>query len=603
MPMIKLFFCLFNLILLNLSVAYAANVNTDIDFASSEDKILAWIDLKIPDGYHAYGNEPGPTGFPTNLEFTAGSGLEALVIYPRGEAVPDSFEKDKVVNIYSGTCGLLAILPENSKGETFSGELNMLLCSDRHCLPYKKQISGVIPDTVPPLFDAGWKNEALALLQSAHFAPKIQEDKARPAEIDVKNGANQSEEEYDLDLDPRIAADEPEIYSLGKALLLGLCAGLLLNAMPCVLPVLTLKVSGLILMGGAGDKKKIREFRLYNLFFALGILTLFTGLALLLGLADFMWGQLFQSEIVLLGVLIIVFLMALSMLGVFTLPAFDARLGEESGNPLLRSYCSGLVSTFLATPCSGPLLGGVLAWSLTQPLPILVAVLWSVGAGMGLPYIIFCIWPDFAKILPRPGEWMLTVERILGFLLLATALYLVYILPSEKRIGILALLLLAGFCAWLWGTFAGLSASKGRKRWIGALSIALLAVSFWWTLKPAPADLAWQQFEPEEFVSALGRKEMLVEFTADWCPNCKFLEASVLTDGNLRKWQKKYGFELIRVDLTRSNPLAEKLLAQLGSKSIPLTALFPAGARARYPLVLRDIYSEGELNRALSQIF
>ncbi|MBD5641336.1 MAG: hypothetical protein HDQ91_02810 [Desulfovibrio sp.] len=169
--------------------------------------------------------------------------------------------------------------------------------------------------------------------------------------------------------------------------------------------------------------------------------------------------------------------------------------------------------------------------------------------------------------------------------------------------GVLGLLLCAGFCAWLWGEFCGLNAPLAR-RWAGGVAAALiLSFSFWWTLRPESPSVAWQPFTAEVFASDLGRKEMLVEFTADWCPNCKFLEASVLTDRNLRAWQKKYGFDLIRVDLTRSNPAAEKLLDQLGSKSIPLTALFPAGPDSHAPVVLRDLYSASELRQALGQTF
>lgn len=612
-------FCFFFLLLSFLpQYVQGADIEPEISFCSSADRTLAWINFTLPAEYHAYGHKPGPAGIPTSLDFVLEDSGGAHVFYPQGVPEPDSFDRNVIVNIYKGQIGLLAVLPAHVSGKIYVATLKMLLCNDRHCLPFDKKFTGNVPEKLSPLSEMPWHAQAALLLDTeddSSGALSLEEgaappSRSEPAASEKREMAPRPEidalpedDEYDFRLTPRPASGEPEIYTLGKALLLGLIAGLLLNAMPCVLPVLTLKISGLLLLGGSGKKQKLREFRIYNISFAAGILTLFTVLAILLSIADLMWGQLFQSQALILVMLLIVFLMGLSMLGVFILPAFDLKIGEHASSPFIKSYCAGLVSTFLATPCSGPLLGGVLAWSFTQPLAVMIAVFWSVGLGMGLPYILFSIWPGFARILPRPGEWMILVERILGFLLLATSLYLVYVLPSEKRMGALALLLTAGFCAWLWGEFCGINAPRLR-RWLGGITTALiLSLAFWWTLRPEPPSVAWQPFTVETFAADLGRKKMLVEFTADWCPNCKFLEASVLTDKNLRAWQKKYGFNLIRVDLTRSNPVAEKLLAHLGSKSIPLTALFPAGPGARAPVVLRDLYSADKIKQALGQTF
>ena len=334
-----------------------------------------------------------------------------------------------------------------------------------------------------------------------------------------------------------------------------------------------------------------------------GVLTLFTGLALVLGLADLMWGQLYQNQSILLVMLLIVFLMGLSMLGVFTLPVIDLKTGENTKNPRLQSYLTGLVSTFLATPCSGPLLGGVLGWAFTQPLLILMVVFWAVGVGMALPYLLFCIWPNMARILPRPGPWMHVFERVVGFFLLGTALYLLSILPVEKHMHVLSVLLLVSLCAWLWGQFCGVSAPPLRRRVAGIAGGLLLLAAIVWVLRPVAPLPQWREFSPEYFTAQMGKKPMLLEFTADWCPNCKFMEATVLTDERLRAWQARYGMELIRVDLTNANAYAVRLLEALGSKSIPLTALFPEGDGASSPLVLRDVYGVQSLEKAMSETF
>lgn len=608
-------------LLLFSSPGLAEDIALKTDFARHGDRILAAVQYDIKEPYHTYANTPGATGLPTKLEFTLENEGAMPVLYPAGRPEPDTFNPKLTVNTYEGQVTLLAVLPQASSGSLYVANISMLLCSSRRCMPVKQSHTGHIPDKIPLLADTTWKNTAISLLDrevESSGAISLEEGKAPPpiiapenaakpaagakeASADSQTGARQlgPAEDFFEHLKPRYAAEELEIYGLGKALLLGLLAGLLLNAMPCVLPVLTMKVTGLLMLGNVSKKQKIRRFREHNLCFAAGILTLFTGLAFLLGAADLMWGQLYQSTAILLVMLLLVFLMGLSMLGVFTLPAFDLRIGDHTKNPRLRSYVTGLISTFLATPCSGPLLGGVLAWAFTQSMLIVLSVFWSVGLGMALPYLLFCVWPGMTKALPRPGNWMYVFERLLGFMLLATALYLFSILPEPKHLRILTVLLVISMGAWLWGRFCGLDAPLIRRRAGEVLGILLMCGAIFWVLRPSEPLPEWNSFSPDEFMNDVGRKNMLVEFTADWCPNCKFVEATALTPRNLREWQKKYSLDLVRVDLTLPNEYAENLLKRLGSKSIPLTAVFAKGSESERPVVLRDIYSARTLGDLL----
>lgn len=602
----------------------AETLSPQFDFVRYGNNILAGISISIPNDYHAYAHRPGKIGLPTKLDFTLEGEGEMPVLYPQGKLVKDVFDPAKEVFIYEGKIYLLALLPSGSTEKLYAAHLEMLLCSNRHCKPFKQSYTGNIPKIIPLLADVPWAKDArdilsregessgaLSLEEGAPPPPKtISPSQSTTMGNELEKGENdlfkagigraEVNGTKELVLTPQYADSELEIYGLAQALLLGLLAGLLLNAMPCVLPVLTMKVSGLLLMGNLKDKTSIRRFREHNICFAAGILTLFTVLAFLLGAADLMWGQLYQNQAVLLIMLLLVFLMGLSMLGVFTLPAFDLHMGSST-HPMLNSYLTGLVSTFLATPCSGPLLGGVLAWAFTQTITVLLSIFWAVGLGMALPYIIFCIWPSLVKILPRPGNWMYVFEHILGFLLLGTALYLLSILPASKHMQILAVLLLVSLCAWLWGKFCGLEAPRLRRRLVGSLGCLLLAGAIVWILQPPAQGLEWQTMTKESFEQDFGKKNMLVEFTADWCPNCKFLEATVLSSAQMRAWQKKYGLELVKVDLTHPDEFADKLLNMLGSKSIPLTAIFPRGENASRPLVLRDLYVSSALEDALSK--
>ena len=615
--------------------AWATDVAPTLEFARHGDTVVGAMRYRIPEGYHAYAHEAAETGRPTSLNVTLeGKGLMP-VLYPAGSLQRDQFDPDSTVSTYEGDVLLLMLLPEEARGRIYAAELRMLLCSDRHCLPVSQNLTGTIPDALPELAGRDWQKAAETLLQAADAAKAaagsvastdvlVEEEGAAPPpraslqEAEAGADADPAEaspgtlpaearvlpppEDFDLSLHPRYAAAELEIFGLGKALFLGLLAGLILNAMPCVLPVLTLKLSGLLHIGGGG-RAQLRRFREHNICFAAGILTLFTLLALLLGLADLMWGQLYQNQAILLVMLLLVFLMGLSMLGVFTLPTFDLKPGTSEHHPRLNAYLTGLVSTFLATPCSGPLLGGVLGWAFTQPIFVLVVVFWAVGLGMALPYIVFSIWPSLVRVLPRPGAWMHVFEHLLGFLLLGTALYLLSILPVEKHMQVLTVLLAVATGAWLWGRYCSLSAPVMRRRIMGLAGCVLLGLAIVWVLRPVTPLPQWRDFTPEYFTATLGKKPMLLEFTADWCPNCKFLEATVLTGERLREWQARHGMELVRVDLTRPNAYAVRLLEMLGSKSIPLTALFPAGDGAEKPLVLRDLYTVDNLQRALGETF
>lgn len=613
--------------------AWAENVPVRMEFARDGDNIVAAVRLNLPSDYHAYAHEAGGAGRPTVLDFALEGGQMLPVWYPAGAMQRDFYDPDATVFVYEGEVVLFTALPGQAAGKPFTAALSLLLCSSRNCLPVNQSFTGTVPEAPSPVEQAAWMEQWRKLQKMQPVPADMQEtpvdapltlDREEPglgpslglSGGDAQAGARAARlagqgrgkalpppEEFELQLTPRYADASLEIAGLGKALLVGIFAGLLLNVMPCVLPVLTFKISGLLLIGGSDDKKNLRRFREHNLCFAGGVMTLFTALALVLGLADLMWGQLYQSQGVLLVMLLLVFLMGLSMLGVFTLPVINLKAGENAKNPCLQSYMAGLVSTFLATPCSGPLLGGVLGWAFTQPLLILMIVFWAVGLGMALPYLLFCIWPDMARILPRPGPWMYVFERVVGFFLLGTALYLLSILPAEKHMHVLSVLLLVSLCAWLWGRFCDISAPLLRRRVAGIAGCALLVAAVIWVLRPVAPLPQWRDFSPEYFTSQLGKKAMLLEFTADWCPNCKFMEATVLTDERLRAWQARYGMELVRVDLSSANAYAVCLLAALGSKSIPLTALFPAGEGASSPLVLRDVYGVQTLTKAMNEAF
>jgi thiol:disulfide interchange protein DsbD len=593
--------------LLAVSVRASPLLPVKVEFARNGEQAIAAVIVDIPPEYHAYAHESGDSGRPTLLAFSFPDHRFLPVFYPVGALQRDYYNPNSTVFVYEGRTTFFISMSSNKTGLPFTLDVNLLLCSAKNCLPVNQHSGGVVPSALPDMENMSWRGQWREIESAnrlvTNFAPSNEEHNTTVEAQKSLPGQNKNSAEKNRtrQLTPKYADTSLEIYGLGKALLMGILAGLLLNVMPCVLPVLVLKVNG-FLMTGTNGKEGLRRLREHNLCFAAGVMTLFTALALILWLADLMWGQLYQNQAVLLVLLLVVFLMGLSMLDVFTLPVIDFKFSSKLRKPRLQFYLTGLLSTFLATPCSGPLLGGVLGWAFTQSLPVLIVVFWSVGLGMSLPYILLCIWPKILQILPQPGHWMLLFERVVGFFLLGTTLYLLSILPASKYLQVLSALLLLAFCAWLWGRYCGVATSV-RCRVAGIICFVILTVSTFIILQPVPPLPRWSEFTPEYFSAQVGKKNILLEFTADWCPNCKLLEATILTDERLRKWQRSYNMEFIRVDITKDDSCATRLLAELGGKSIPLTALFPVGEDATSPLVMRDVYSMQHIEKNMDEFF
>ncbi|MDR2743870.1 MAG: thioredoxin family protein [Desulfovibrio sp.] len=589
-------------------MAGSPTLPVNVDFARDGEHIIAAVFVGIPPGYHAYAHVPGDSGRPALLDFSSAGERSLPVFYPSGAMQRDYYDVNATVFVYEGMTTFFIDLPSGKAGMPYILDISLLLCSAKNCLPVSRRLDGFVPGLPQAMENMSWRGQWRAIAPATPQPARNDAEQAGsgpPGEIIPREDGNSSGEgNFAVRLTPKYADANLEISGLAKALLVGILAGLLLNAMPCVLPVLVLKVGGFLMMpGAAAGRDGLRRLREHNLCFVAGVMTLFTALALVLGLADLMWGQLYQNQTILLILLVVVFLLGLSMLGVFTLPVVDFKFAAKIHKPRLQFYLTGLLSTFLATPCSGPLLGGVLGWAFTQTLPVLVLVFWSIGLGMSLPYLLLCIRPDMVRILPKPGPWMLLFERIVGFLLLGTTVYLFSILPANKYPQVLCALLLMAFCAWLWGQRSGGTAAAPHRAAADTICLVVLAIAAFVVLQPATPPPQWRAFTPEYFSTQLGKKNMLLEFTASWCPNCKFLESAVLTDERLRGWQRRYDMEFIRVDITNDNPCAPRLLEELGSKSIPLTALFPTGENASSPLVLRDMYTVRHIEKSMDRIF
>lgn len=521
---------------------------------------------------------------------------------------------DGNLEIYAGPVTFWTELPVTVSGlggvaaqVTLSG----LLCSPVSCTPASGELhlawSSLELESFPVAEDQAWWQAYLAG-QSVYVEPP----EGAVAELPEPPRKDPLQEEVAVtqgytavfsSLEPLFFIPSLEVSFLGEALFFGLLAGLLLNLMPCVLPVVSLKFSALMAVTAMTDKREqARAFRNHCLIFAMGIMAWFAILAFLLGVAGWAWGELFQQPVVLVVLGMVLFLLGLSMFGVFSLPILNLRISSDS-HPHWQSFASGLLATLLATPCSGPLLGGVLAWAIRQPLPVLGLCVTSVGLGMAVPYCVMAFCPRLVHLLPRPGTWTIRLEQLLGFFLMASVVYLTTLLPENWMPAFLFNLFAVAFAAWLWGQIGHLRASRLRRAISRVVACCVLLIAGWWGYVSINPDMTWEAFDPQVFAELLGKEPLLLDFTADWCPSCKALEHTTLSKNRMDDLRRKYNVRTIRVDLTRDAEAGNALLKALDSTSIPVLALFPKGENATQPIVLRDLVTPTQLDAAASATY
>lgn len=559
---------------------------------------LAVLFIEPDAGWYTYAKDPGGTGKPTRLTASLDNGKTWLTAYyPPGHPKQDPFDPTVTVNAYLGRTPIFLPLPEGlAPPLAITADLNLLLCTTDKCLPTQFGLRFVISGTaaLPEALKEPWWPTFLTALKDQAWDKAPASNALSPESAPAPDLAGQWQ-----GLRPRYLQPGLEVGGLAKAILLGLLAGFVLNFMPCALPVISIKLSQL-LAGGAcvSEAQRRGKIREHFLFLALGALTYFLFLAALFGFTDLAWGQLFQQPSVVLALTVIVFALSLSLLGVFTLPVIDLKFDQMTTHPKLQSFFTGMLTTLLATPCSGPFLGGVLGWALLQPPFVITTVLLSVGLGMASPYLLICVFPAMVRFTPKPGPWTGHVERLVALFLLGTCIYLLNILPESMLVSTLILLLITAVSCTFWG-LAGPGFDSRRALALKLLAVLLIAASAYWVMQPR-VKTQWERYTPQALTSLLGTQLVLVDFTADWCPTCKVLEQTNLTPERMQELKDAFGLRIMKADLTERNPEAEALLTALGSKSIPLLAIFPKNS-PQEPVVLRDLFTPQQLRDAVAQ--
>jgi thiol:disulfide interchange protein len=333
------------------------------------------------------------------------------------------------------------------------------------------------------------------------------------------------------------------------------------------------------------------------LVYSVGIISVFLALAAFTIVFQKGWGQQMQSAGFNITMMAIVFAMALSFLGVWEIPipGFATTPGISRSTQRVGyegAFLKGIVTTLLATPCSGPLLGTVFAFTAKLPAYQVALVFFTVGLGMAAPYLIIGTFPKMIKLLPKPGEWMDGFKNLMGFILLGTVVYLFSLIPQQMFLPTLTMLFAIWFALWLVGRVPIYESLFNRlKPWlIGAPIAALIATGGFWIFRADKGqhELNWIAYSPAALQKATAEgKTVLLDMTADWCPTCKVNLSVAINREAVKELVQKYDVVAMKADLTEETDETNALLEQLQSKSIPILAVYPADDPYR-PYVLRD---------------
>jgi thiol:disulfide interchange protein DsbD len=395
--------------------------------------------------------------------------------------------------------------------------------------------------------------------------------------------------------------------SLLYALLLALAGGVVLNAMPCVLPVLALKVFGLASLGAHGR----REVRLHGCAYAAGVLASMLALAAVVAGLRAMgtlvgWGFQLQQPRFVAAIGAVLVALAANLFGAFDF-GFDATRAAGVGAQATgarRSFFEGLLAVVLATPCTAPFLGTAVGFAFAASAPVIFAVFAAIGIGLAAPYLAVTLVPGAARLVPRPGAWMVQVRRLLGFALLATVAWLCWILGRSLGADAMALLLTfllaVALGSWLFGALQAARAGAGA-RGAGLALVALGAAALFalpldgasddaTRAESAPAGaLAFQRFDPPAIAAELDAgRPVFVYFTADWCLTCKVNERLVLADARVQAEIARLRVAAFKADWTRPDERIRAELARFGRAGVPMYLIY-SPERPAEPALLPEL--------------
>ena len=590
--------------------------------SSNQESFYVGVRLQMQDGWHTYWENPGDSGSPFEANWSTDEGvIVENVQWPTPITIPYpplmtyGYEGDIVFPFQ-------VFRSQETELKTISVDFNFLICADI-CIPESASLSLDLSSASPSkILDNQINNlptktintnssiEGDNLVISFQSTESISNAYLFPRESgNFFYPENQLLEQIDATnykislplLDSKLSAFSGILsldgngfqikeqfssqggISLWQAILFALIGGLILNLMPCVFPVISLKVLSFVSMGG-DDHTKIRN---HALAFVGGVMSTFLSIATALIIirssgSMIGWGYQLQSPVV-VGILTLIMLgIGLILLTSINIGAGLTTLGSsvQSKNSYSGSFFTGVLAVVVASPCTAPFMGAAVGYALLQPSFATLPIFLSLGLGFAGPYVVLALKPEWISSLPKPGAWMETLKQFFAFPMIATALWLMWVFmvqtSGDALIQLLILGLVLGVAIWMIATF------KGRWKWVGLITTVILSIQIFNNL-PSPissnqndADATNWSLVSESNLQA-NNQAYLINFTAAWCITCQTNEKAALSRPSVQEYLLTQNITYIKADWTNRNVEIAAGLAKYNRSGIPLYIFWKPG--------------------------
>ena len=641
---------------------------TESNQVGGEETLLVGLEFNLSPGWHTYWENPGDSGEGASIKWNLPSGFKAsTILWPGPKRIP---VEPLMTYGYEDKALLLTEIKspkEFSNPVKISAKINWLTCKDI-CIPQEgqvdmtlikgpkvanqftsklKEVALTVPKNFPSPYRVSVINEKIFLqfekegsrnISEAYFFPKeyglvnyTADQKLErndnsfslelsSAEVQLKTNTLKGvlklkvdgiKEFYTLDLPLEKNTNNPLVtISLLTAIIFAFLGGIILNAMPCVFPILSIKILSFIEQS-QGSKEKLFH---HGLVFSAGVLTTFLAVSALLIFLRASgeaigWGYQLQSPWVVSLLIYLFVVIGIVFMGNIVLGSSFSNLGilVQNQKDLTSSFFTGVLAVVVASPCTAPFMGQALGLALLQPGFKSIVIFLALGIGFSLPYLILSIYPQLLSKLPKPGEWMQTLKQIMAFPMWASALWLAWVLSSQVDMqSVFAVLLGALLIALgLWLLEKTQNSASILRRVTLIFSLGLMIFSIW--LLPITSDNNSPNLKNEENAFSVQKlnslrseqKMVFLNFTADWCITCKVNEAIALNQDKVKKVLDEKNIIYLKADWTRKDPEIASMLASYGRTGVPLYLLFPSQGD---PIILPELLTEDLLLDFLKEI-
>ena len=567
--------------------------------AKAGETVTLTIDLKLKDTWHTYSIREGENifGEATTIEIDGIEGLEAISgLKESPEPIIKKVEGKDALTFYNQVTWTQEFRRVGDAPVGLAGSLRIQVCEgDKQCLAPKKHPFG---------FGTLQTDKHLigAHQLGATTTPKGPGRDIEPAAPLAGGPPDLQGTKFEIEED----ADSTTLWG---ALLFAFVGGLTLNVMPCVLPVLAIKILSIVQQAGESRGRIL----LMNVVYTFGVISVFALLATLAAFFSLGWGAQFQKEWFRVTTVLVVFVCGLNLLGVFEvlLPGMlsQAAGGGEHREGYFGAFMTGIFATLLATPCSTGYMTYALAWSVKQTTPVIYLVWCTMGLGMALPYLIIGVYPKLINWLPRPGMWMVQFKQASAFAMFGAAVWFLMAIDQRNVLPVLVACVGLGLGLWMIGHLYDRESSLHRKSVVRTSSLIVMSLICTLayrmhtaaTAPPPPSELPWISFNQDKLIELRkAGKPILIDFTADWCAICKANEHNALNTINIAEFVRQNEITTMVADFTDESEDIQRWLGHFKSISVPLTVVIPPDPNAKV-IRLTGSFSESKLHDVLKR--